>query len=122
VYMRRRPFFVCILAVAMLTIALSACERRSAKISECVFNLQQIRYCKQQWAGNEEKTTNDVPTWDDLKPFFLPRWSNNIPVCPSGGTYVIGRVGEDPTCPVGGKGHAILHALDEAKPRAVQNN
>jgi hypothetical protein len=36
-----------------------------------------------------------VPTRDDLLP-YLRRW----PVCPAGGTYTIGAIGEPPTCSV----------------------
>jgi hypothetical protein len=60
----------------------------------------QLEICKDIWAkGN--KTTNDTPTWDDLRPYFPDGWSNNIPVCPAGGTYILGRVGERPRCSIG---------------------
>jgi hypothetical protein len=96
-----------ILVVGALVIVQLACERRSAKMSVCNYNLMQIRYAKQQWAGNYGKTTNDIPVWNDLRPFFPDEWSNRIPVCPSGGTYSIGSVGEDPKCSIGGKGHSL---------------
>lgn len=68
-------------------------------------NLRNIELIKRDWANNENKTTNDTPSWDDLRPYFPIRWSNNIPICPSGGIYTIGRVGEIPTCSIGGYEH-----------------
>jgi len=93
--------FVLALAVSM------GCERRSARISTCVLNLEKIQTCKELWASNENKGTNDVPSWNDLSPYFPdPEWSNSIPTCPAGGTYKIARVGEPPTCSIGGLGHS----------------
>jgi hypothetical protein len=98
---------VLLLIVAALIIVPLTWEKRSAKVSKCEDNLWQIRACKQLWVGNYGKTSNDIPTWDDLRPFFPVEWSNHIPVCPSGGTYTIGPVGQNPTCSIGGKGHSI---------------
>ncbi len=96
-----------LLIVAALIIVPLKLEKRSAKVSKCGDNLWQIRACKQLWAGNYGKTSNDIPTWDDLRPFFPVEWSNHIPVCSSGGTYIIGPVGQNPKCSIGGKGHSI---------------
>lgn len=59
------------------------------------------------------KGSDDSPTWDDLRPYFpdwatngLVRWTNG-PVCPEGGIYTIGRVGETPRCSIGGYSHAV---------------
>jgi hypothetical protein len=75
----------------------------------CINNLRIIDAAKNEWALAENKTTNDVPTWEDLKPYlerdpernkpfvkFDP--NNNLPICPSGGIYTIGKVGEPTTC------------------------
>ena len=43
------------------------------------------------------KRATDVPTKQDLLP-YLRKW----PVCPQGGTYIIGPVGEKPTCSIPG--------------------
>jgi chromosome segregation ATPase len=65
----------------------------------CINNLRQIDAAKQQWALENNKTAAAVPTVQDLLPYF----KNGIfPVCPSGGTYTIGAVGEAPTCSVPG--------------------
>jgi len=76
---------------------------RSAKASNaCVNNLREIVGCKKQWAVENHKSTNDVPTWDKVQA-YLPRKL----VCPQGGTYTLGRVGELPTCSVGGRDHSL---------------
>ena len=99
--------FVYVVIIAALAMGSVACERRSAKVSRCVSNLHDIQDCKQMWVGDNGKASGDVPTWDDLRHYFPDRWSNSIPVCPSGGAYKIGRNDEAPTCSIGGLGHSI---------------
>src|ERR1700690_3863879 len=79
----------------------------TAATPPCVSHLEQIDIAKNQWALENHKTTNDVPTWNDLRLYF-PSWmslSNGSPVCPEGGTYTLGRVGVPPTCSIGGYRH-----------------
>src|SRR5262245_3229656 len=65
--------------------------------NSCVNNLRQMDGAKQQWQLENRKTTNDIPTFADVGPYLkLPL------MCPAGGTYIIGRVGEPPRCSVGG--------------------
>ena len=94
---------VCLVAAVVIVLPFLAHHtRQSNKIPRCHDNLRRIELAKFNWAGNEAKTTNDTPTWDDLRLYFPDSWSNGIPVCPAGGTYTIGRVGEQPRCSVGG--------------------
>jgi len=84
---------------------------RVRSAAPCVNRLMQISGAKEQWALEYGKTTNDVPTWTDLYPYlsssFTNSWfTNNKPVCPEGGVYILGRVGELPTCSIGGSGHS----------------
>ncbi len=72
-------------------------------------HLRQIAGAKEQWAIENEKTTNDVVSWDDIKPYLL---HEQVPQCLDGGTYILGRVGEPPRCSlapalVGGKSHEL---------------
>ncbi len=90
--------------LAGLFLVLVGC--REAKIGPCVWNLREIEFTKADWQHNERKTTNDIPSWEDLEPYFPPRWSKAIPVCPAGGTYKINRIGEPPTCSIGGPEHS----------------
>ena len=94
------------LFAVILTVGVISCEVRSSKISGCVLDLRNIQVCKELWADNYSKTSNDIPTWDDLRFFFPVAWSNSIPVCPAGGSYKINRVGEQPTCSIGGPEHS----------------
>jgi hypothetical protein len=73
----------------------------------CIINLQSIDTCKQQWMFHSNKTTNDIPSWDDLRPYLPSKWKNGKPVCPKGGAYTIGRGGELPTCSIGGELHSL---------------
>ena len=105
--LKSTSFLVGAAFIVILAIGLAGCERKSARISACVDNLRNIEICKKLWADNENKTTNDIPNWDDLKPYFPDRWSNSIPICPAGGKYSINRVGKLPTCSIGGPGHSL---------------
>jgi hypothetical protein len=76
----------------------------------CVNNLRVISAAKQQWAFEHNKTAQDTPTWEDLRPYFPAEWTNGRPICPDGGTYTIGRVGEPPKCSLGEK-DPLYHSL-----------
>lgn len=67
--------------------------------NQCISNLREIQAAKQQWASDNDKPANAVPTEQDLLPYFK---NGVFPVCPSGGTYTIGAVDEAPTCSVPG--------------------
>ncbi len=65
--------------------------------AQCQSNLRQIESAKRIWALRNHKQPADVPTADDLAP-YLP--AHQMPVCPGGGTYEIGSVGETSTCSI----------------------
>jgi len=67
----------------------------AAAANACINNLRQIDAAKQQWALENNRSANAVPTAQDLLPYFP---SGLFPVCPSGGTYTINAVGVLPTC------------------------
>ena len=69
--------------------------RTTSQLNACINNLRQIDAAKQQWALEKGKKATDTPTKEDLLP-YLRGW----PVCPQGGTYTIGAVGEPPTCSI----------------------
>jgi len=74
--------------------------REAAQRNSCINQLHQIDGAKQKWALENKKMPDDVPTWDDLKPYL-----GQIPVCPEGGTYHINNLKEAPTCSI--PGHSI---------------
>jgi hypothetical protein len=76
-------------------------------MAACINNLRQIDGAKQQWALENNKTSNDVPTMDDLRIYMGRGPQGVIPRCPGGGTYLLGRVGEDPRCSIGGPSHTM---------------
>jgi len=73
----------------------------------CVNYLKELEYAKEYWATENSKTTNDTPTWEDLRPYL----KGSPFKCPNGGTYTIGRVGELPSCSI---------SNDTAKYKAVR--
>jgi len=75
-----------------------------AQRNACVNNLRQIDAAKQQWALENNKTGNAVPTVQDLLPYL----GGVFPVCPSGGVYSINPIGYPPTCSY--PGHELLLA------------
>jgi hypothetical protein len=71
--------------------------RATSQQNACINNLRQLDGAKQEWALEKGKKATDVPTKQDLLP-YLRSW----PVCPQGGTYIIGPVDEKPTCSISG--------------------
>jgi hypothetical protein len=82
--------------------------RSEGDSGNCRVHLMQIDAAEQNWALAHNKTTNDVPTWEDIRP-YLPRGrvEHEIPVCPQGGKYTIGRLDEAARCSIGGPGHSL---------------
>ena len=79
---------------------------RKHAFSKCIDNLHRIEGAKIMWANENAKTTNDVPTWNDLRDYLADQRLNGIPTCQSGGTYKLNRVGVRPTCSIGGAEHS----------------
>jgi|ERR1017187_9805840 hypothetical protein len=83
------------------------------KSNACINNLRRIDAAKNEWALEHNGKTNDVVTVSDIKPYLEhdldPNGKpylkldakGNLPKCPSGGVYTIGKVGEPPTCSLG---------------------
>jgi len=100
---------VTVLALAVGVSAIIVRARSIRSFAPCINRLRQFEGAKEQWALEQNKTTNDTPTWSDLYPYiYLPyftnRWfTNGVPVCPDGGTYTLGRVGVPPTCSLADK-------------------
>ncbi len=70
----------------------------------CIFHLQVIEAGKEQWALENNKDTNAVPTWKDLNSYLANALyadgEKDELHCPAGGVYTIGRVGVFPTCSI----------------------
>jgi len=117
-FVRRHPHMKRILqalallvAVAFIVLFVTAYlkPRKSNRIPNWRLNLMQIELVKKQWADDRVGSTNDAPTFSDLRP-YLPDWqtnhifmTNGQVVDPDGGVYTIGRVGEQPSCLIDGQ-------------------
>ena len=101
-----KPFQVTMAAIVVIVLGIYFSiprARYTSGAAGCINRLRNIESAKEEWALEHSKTTNDVPTWADLYPYFSSTFTNiwftnGMPVCPSGGIYTIGRVGVLPTC------------------------
>jgi hypothetical protein len=84
--------------------------RYESSVNACIVNLRQIQSAKDQWKLENNKKDGDVVTEADLKPYLL---NGNFPKCPAGGTYIIGRIGDDPKCSIGTSNWPNNHVLPE---------
>ncbi len=80
----------------------SASSTEVSQRNACINNLRQIDAAKNQYALENRKTTGDAVTEADIKPYIKLDADGNLPKCPSGGKYTIGKVGETPTCSIDG--------------------
>jgi hypothetical protein len=81
-------------------VTLSGCEKKpqdTALTAACANNLRMLDQIKSNWAQKNGKGSNDVPTWDDLAPYFF---KDRVPKCPTGGTYTLGPVGQPTQCSI----------------------
>ena len=103
--------FICLFVgfVAVVVIPNFIRARYETAANACINNLRQIDGAKQQWALEKGKYSTDVPTTAEISVYLL---NNKIPVCPQGGVYTIGRVGEDPKCSVGASAWPNDHVLN----------
>jgi hypothetical protein len=91
-----------LLVFVMAALVVCGCNKNAEKEKQtfsqetCKLRLRMIAEAKQNWASNNQKTANDTPTGDDLRPYLR----GNIPKCPDGGVYTIGTVGELPSCSI----------------------
>jgi septal ring factor EnvC (AmiA/AmiB activator) len=74
-------------------------KQNSAVVSTCINNLRLLQAAKQQWALEQHKTPDAVPTPQDLTPYFP---NNMLPDCPGGGHYTLNAVNAAPTCSIPG--------------------
>jgi hypothetical protein len=89
------PIICLLVAIVIPNLARS---RVVTAADSCINRLRQIDAAKAQWTLAHHKTTNDTPTWADLRSYFSRA---RLPLeCPDGGVYTIGRVDELPSCSI----------------------
>jgi hypothetical protein len=85
-------------------------EPVTSPANACINNMRQIEGAKTQWALEHNANSNGAVTINDIRPYIEHEHNNlfikldakgNLPKCPSGGTYTIGKVGEPVTCSLG---------------------
>jgi hypothetical protein len=76
------------------------------QVKNCIQNLRMIEGAKEQWALENKKTTGASTTGADIAIAAFIR-GGMIPVCPGGGAYTLGRVGEAPRCTFEASGHTL---------------
>ena len=67
--------------------------------NSCINNLRQIDGAKQQWALEYKQTNGTLVPIAEVVPYIK---GNALPLCPQGGLYSVGKVGEPPKCSVSG--------------------
>jgi hypothetical protein len=112
---RARKRFVIATAVALVLVVSFAIAlrtfiraRSTSSVNACINNLRQIDGAKQQWALENNQTAQATPSWDAIRPYIGRGLESELPKCPKGGTYILGRVGEPPRCSIGGESHSLL--------------
>jgi len=87
-------------AASVFLLLLSGCERPATDDpfhgASCFNRLKMIDTAKAKWGAKNNKSTNDIATWNDLR-FSFTR-NGDIPICPDGGGYTIGRLDEPTRC------------------------
>ena len=89
-------WFLLLLVPVLLGLWIMRERNRSSK-HYCIVNIRQIEGAKDQWALAEKKRLNDAPSWEEL---IRGKYLYGKPVCPKGGTYTIGQVGEASSCSI----------------------
>jgi hypothetical protein len=106
---------ILVLGLVILLINLFGCcpcmiNKDKAAVSNatiCKHNLKNINLAKEQWALENKKSADAVPTWNDLLGSVTPSapYLSGMPKCPDGGTYTLNAVSKNPTCSI--PGHTI---------------
>jgi hypothetical protein len=81
---------------------LAQVQQQVAAGNPCINNLRQIDGAKQQWALENQKTAEAIPTVQDITPYLR---GGVLPACPQAGVYTINAVNALPTCSIAG--HAL---------------
>jgi hypothetical protein len=97
--------------LAFITIPNYIRRPRTSPANACINNLREMNGAIEKWIMEHNAKTNDVVTLDDIKPCLVPYGEpkgfikldakGNLPKCPAGGIYRIGKIGESPACSLG---------------------
>ena len=74
-------------------------------LSQCINNMRQLEGAKAAWAFENKKPDGTTVEWSD---FIGPDlYIKSRPECPSGGNYVLGRIGQNIRCSHAEQGHTL---------------
>jgi hypothetical protein len=82
-------------ALALVCLLGAACGEPSKPA--CINSLLQIEGAKEQWALENKAATGSVPPDSEIAPYIK---GSEMPRCPEGGVYTMGKIGENVTCSV----------------------
>jgi hypothetical protein len=101
---------IIVFAIIVIGLLLPAPDTGVNVKPQCVENLREIQIAKWNWSQAKDKGPDDIPTWDDLKPYFSRAdlgFKDGVPICPKSGIYTIGRMRDNPKCSIGGPRHSL---------------
>lgn len=98
-----------VLLVAVVCLPDYIKSRTVSSKNSCIAWLMQIDAAKATWALEHQKTTNDIPTEAEL--YGAVNYLRDVPTCPQGGRYTIGRLDERPRCSFPGHDLAFGYIL-----------
>jgi len=91
--------FALVISIMAMMLFTSPVRSERSPTYRCIDNLRILQIAKDAWANDHGKTLKDTPMRQDLKVYL---GANGMPKCPSAGTYVLGSVGESPSCSLPG--------------------
>lgn len=94
-------------SVTLVTLVASATllhpKRATSCANACINNLRQLDAAINQYALEHGAKNGDTIRYpDDLTPYIKLNAKGQIPSCPDGGIYSVGKVGDAPVCSMGG--------------------
>ncbi|HTR42114.1 MAG TPA: hypothetical protein VMH87_10915 [Pseudomonadales bacterium] len=88
-------------------------SRYVSNANPCINNLRILDGAKNEWALETGTPYGALVTANDLTPYVQLDSKGQLPRCPQGGTYIIGRVGEDVRCSLGTSNWPYRHTLSD---------
>jgi hypothetical protein len=97
-----RTILIIVLCLVALFIYRSfrAPDRDTVDMNLCLNNLRAIHLAKKQYSQEFHLTNGDNISVDLLRNRFP---SNQVPKCPRGGVYTVGKIGQKPSCSIHGE-------------------
>ena len=83
----------------------------SSSSNACINNLRLIDSAKDQWALEQNAPKSAAPTFADLQTYLGHGSQGELPKCPEGGKYTLGRMDQEPTCSLADEAWPNEHRL-----------